>query len=50
MRYTADNVLIKQQTGSDDPGLILEVTPQSAGWDYISFQARRLETGASWSI
>ena len=50
MRYTADNVLIKQQTGSDDPGLILEVTPQSAGWDYISFQARRLETGASWSF
>ena len=50
MRYTADNVLVKPQTDSDDPGLILEVTPQSAGWEFISFQARRLGAGASWSF
>ena len=50
MRYTADNVLIKQQTGSEDSDLILEVTPQSASWDYISFQARRLAEGGKWSF
>ncbi len=50
MRYTSDSVLIKPQTYRDDPSLILAVTPQSAGWDYISFQARRLGPGASWSF
>lgn len=50
MRYTAETVLIKPQTNERDPGLILEVTPKSAGWDYISFQARRLDAGAEWSF
>ncbi len=50
MRYTADNVLIRQQSDGYVPGLILEVTPQSAGWEYISFQARRLDEGGSWSF
>ena len=50
MRYTADNVLIRQQSDGDVPGLILEVTPQSAGWEYISFQARQLDEGGSWSF
>jgi 5-deoxy-glucuronate isomerase len=50
MRYTAENVLVKPQSDSDDPGLILDVTPQSAGWELISFQARRLDAGASWSF
>lgn len=34
----------------DDPDLILNVTPEQAGWDYISFQARRLAQGQSWSF
>jgi len=50
MRYTADNVLIKPEADGKDRELILSVTPQSAGWDYISFQARRLGVGAAWSF
>jgi 5-deoxy-glucuronate isomerase len=50
MRYTADSVLIKKQSDKRDPELILEVTPQSAGWEYISFQARRLDEGKTWSF
>ena len=50
MRYTADNVLVRPQADSRDTDLILEVTPQSAGWEYISFQARRLDEGKSWSF
>ena len=50
MRYTADNMLIKPQTDGEDPDLILAVTPQSAGWEYISFQTRRLDTGGNWSF
>ncbi|MEE8117396.1 MAG: 5-deoxy-glucuronate isomerase, partial [Gemmatimonadales bacterium] len=34
----------------DDPELILSVTPERAGWEYISFQARRLAAGESWSF
>ena len=50
MQYTADSVLIKKQSDKRDPELILEVTPQSAGWEYISFQARRLDEGKTWSF
>ena len=50
MRYTADNVLVRPQADSRDTGLILDVTPQSAGWEYISFQARRLDEGKTWSF
>ena len=50
MRYTAESILVGPQDNADDPGLILEVTPQSAGWEFISFQARRLEAGASWAF
>lgn len=50
MRYTAENVLIKPMTDGEDPDLILSVTPEGAGWDYISFQARRLVKGGEWSF
>ncbi|MCB9433089.1 MAG: 5-deoxy-glucuronate isomerase [Ardenticatenaceae bacterium] len=33
-----------------DPDLILSITPEEAGWDYIYFQARRLSAGRSWSF
>jgi 5-deoxy-glucuronate isomerase len=49
-QYTAENVLVTPLTHTGDPGLRLSVTPETAGWDYISFQARRLETGQSWSF
>ena len=48
MRYTAESILVDPQSSADDRGLILEVTPQSAGWEFISFQARRLDAGGTW--
>jgi 5-deoxy-glucuronate isomerase len=35
---------------SGDPGLIVEVTPQQAGWETIHFQARRLDKEGQWSF
>ena len=49
-QYTAENILVHPATWSDDPGLVLTVTPEDAGWDYISFQVRRLDAGESWSF
>ena len=48
MRYTAENLLVRPEHHPNDPGLILEITPERAGWDSISFQARRLDHGESW--
>lgn len=48
--YAADDLLVRPQEHPHDPGLLLEVTPQSAGWDYISFQVRRLPQGSVWSF
>jgi 5-deoxy-glucuronate isomerase len=50
MQYTSQNILIRPSAYSYDPNLILEITPELAGWDYISFQARRLARGESWSF
>src|SRR4051812_6319277 len=46
--YTSDNLLYRPVQRQRDPGLITEVTPGSAGWNYISFQARRLHAGDFW--
>jgi 5-deoxy-glucuronate isomerase len=48
--YTAENLLVRPSAHATDPDLILSITPESAGWDYIAFQARRLATGARWSF
>jgi len=50
MQYTAENVLVRPSTDPQDQDLILTVTPDSAGWDFISFQARRLSMGNEWSF
>ena len=50
MQYTPDNILVKPGVFPDDPDLILSITPEQAGWEYISFQARRLEANQSWSF
>ncbi|MEZ4731239.1 MAG: 5-deoxy-glucuronate isomerase [Caldilineaceae bacterium] len=50
MQYTAENILVRPTQDPNDPDLILSVTPEEAGWDYISFQARRLATGQRWSF
>lgn len=50
MKYTAENLLIRPEPNLDDPDLILDITPARAGWTFISFQARRLAQGGSWSF
>lgn len=49
-RYTADSLLVRPSNAPGDPGLLLSVTPQSAGWQYISFQVRHLDRDGSWSF
>jgi len=50
VQYTADNILVKPGVFPDDPDLILSITPEQAGWEYISFQARRLAANQNWSF
>ena len=50
MQYTTENVLVHPSKNPHDPDLILAVTPESAGWDFISFQARRLGASKEWSF
>ena len=50
MQYTSDNVLVCPSGDERDPDLILSITPELAGWDFISFQARTLAAGQSWSF
>ena len=50
MQYTSENILIHPATDSQDRDLILTITPGSAGWNFISFQARRLSIGDTWSF
>jgi 5-deoxy-glucuronate isomerase len=50
MQYTTENLLVRPSRNPQDPDLILAVTPGSAGWDFISFQARRLGAGKEWSF
>ena len=50
MQYTSENIVIRPTAQAEDPDLMLAITPESAGWDYISFQVRRLAQGQSWSF
>jgi len=50
MQYTSENILVRPIADPGDPDLILSITPEKAGWKYISFQARRLGEGRSWSF
>ena len=50
MQYTNQNILVHPSTDPQDPDLILAVTPESAGWDLISFQARYLVAGKEWAF
>src|SRR5690606_7256403 len=50
MRYTAENLLVRPASDPADPDLILRITPERAGWDFISFEARRLSAGRTWSF
>lgn len=48
-QYNADNLLI-HPGNSNDPDVVVEVTPELAAWEYISFQLRRLAAGRSWTF
>ncbi len=48
MQYTTDNLVIRAD-GRRGDGVLVEVDPHRAGWDYIHFQARRLTAGMSWT-
>lgn len=50
MQYTAENILVRPLADPQDPDKILAVTPEAAGWDFISFQARSLGAGREWSF
>jgi 5-deoxy-glucuronate isomerase len=49
MQYTADNILVRPQV-HNDLDLLLDISPERAGWQYISLQLRKLAQGASWSF
>ena len=50
VQYMNDNLYVPANTSSEDEDLILSIIPQDAGWELISFQARRLNQGQSWSF
>lgn len=49
-QYTAEDLLVHPVDDPLDPDLLLRVTPKSAGWDFIFFEARRLAQGQQWSF
>lgn len=50
MKYTTENLVVRPTVNPNDPNQILRITPEQAGWEYITFEARRLGTGDSWSF
>lgn len=51
MRYTNENLIVRPaEVAGRDPDLIVEVTPQRAGWQFIHFQSRQLAAGRTWSF
>lgn len=48
-QYHSDNLVV-HSGNSTDPDVVVEVTPEVAGWEYISFQVRRLPAGRSWTF
>lgn len=50
MRSYNPNNLIIHPGNSPDPDVVVEMTPELAGWDYIHFQLRRLNAQGSWTF
>ncbi len=50
MNYTADSLLVRPGNYLGDADLMLSITPESAGWEHLSFQVRRLALGDSWTF
>src|SRR4029079_15065600 len=45
-----DTTNLSVHPGGADSDVIVEVTPELSGWDYIHFQGRRLAPGQSWNF
>ena len=50
MRQYNSHNLVVHPGNSTDPDVVVEVTPELASWDYISFQLRRLNANRSWTF
>jgi 5-deoxy-glucuronate isomerase len=48
-QYDASNLIV-HPGGAPDPDVVVEVTPERAGWETIHFQVRRLGQGRAWSF
>jgi 5-deoxy-glucuronate isomerase len=48
-QYTHSSLVI-HPGNSDEPDVLVDVTPEQAGWDTIHFQARRLSQGSTWAF
>ncbi|MBX7099508.1 MAG: 5-deoxy-glucuronate isomerase [Myxococcaceae bacterium] len=51
MRYSSENLVVRSKLKPGEFGLVNQVTPQSAGWEHLSAEVRRLRAGESfqWS-
>jgi 5-deoxy-glucuronate isomerase len=50
MRQYTSQDLVVHPGNSSDPHVVVEVTPELAGWQYITFQVRQLPAGHTWSF
>lgn len=48
-QYDTNNLIVHSGNAAD-PDVVVEVTPEVAGWDYIHFQVRRLAPQCSWTF
>ena len=48
-QYNEHNLIV-HPGNSPDPDVVIEVTPEIAGWAYISFQLRRLPASRAWTF
>lgn len=48
MQHYDTHNLVVHPGNSHDPNVVVEVTPEQAGWDYIHFQVRRLSAHDTW--
>ena len=47
---STDNLVFKPQEYADgEGGILVETTPAAAGWQYLSFLARRMIPAATWA-
>lgn len=49
MQYDSRNLVI-HPGASKEEGVLVEVTPELAGWELIHFQARQMPVGTTWSF